>query len=112
MLRSENQVEMDARQKRNLQFDPKWTRLVTNKEWFADFYGKDLETGMELAGTAGGKRRYFGATGLRDFLWNYNNLQVEGTHKKARIFPVEDADRKTEWLFAKITTQLSDSNRS
>jgi len=90
VLRSENQVEMDARQKRNLQFDPKWTRLVTNKEWFADFYGKDLETGMELAGTAAGKRRYFGAQGLKDFLWNYNNLQVEGTHKKDLVFPIEE----------------------
>ena len=31
VMRSENKVELDQRQKRNIKFDPKFTRLITNK---------------------------------------------------------------------------------
>ena len=31
VMRSENKIELDDRQKRNLKFDPKYTRLITNK---------------------------------------------------------------------------------
>ena len=89
VLRSENKPELDAREKRNLKFDPKWTRLISNKEWFADFYGKDLETGAELFGVKKG-RKYFGASGVTDYLFNTNNLALEGTHEKSLIFPIEE----------------------
>jgi hypothetical protein len=66
VLRSENQVEKTAREKRNEKFDKKYTTVISNKEWFADFYGKDLETGMELHGGKQRTMRAFGAQGVMD----------------------------------------------
>ena len=57
-------------------------------EWFADFYGKDLETGQELMGSS--KKRFFGRSGLTKYLFNYNNLEIEAGHKQKKIFPIEE----------------------
>ena len=48
-----------------------------------------METGAELHGVKK-QRKYFGKLGVADFLYNQNNLQVEGNHEKALIFPIEE----------------------
>ena len=49
IMRSENQVELTRREKRNEKFDPDYMEPIASKEWFAEFYGRDLETGQPLA---------------------------------------------------------------
>ena len=36
------------------------------------------------------KKRFFGRTGLTKYLFNYNNLEVEASHNKKKIFPIEE----------------------
>lgn len=49
IMRSENQVELTRREKRNEKFDPDYMEPIASKEWFAEFYGRDLETDQPLA---------------------------------------------------------------
>ena len=65
-----------------------WMKNV-NADWFADFYGKDLESGAPLFSVQK-ERKYFGASGVTDYLFNENNVEVQGHHQTKMLFPLEE----------------------
>ena len=87
IMRSENQVELSKREKRNQKFDPDYMQPIANAEWFAEFYGRDLESGQLLASK---KTKYYGKAGVATFLNEETGMKVAKGHEAELMYPNED----------------------
>lgn len=87
IMRSENAVELSKREQRNQQFDPEYMQPIANAEWFAEFYGRDFETGQLLASR---KTKYYGQTGVISFLNDATSMKVAKGHESELMYPNED----------------------
>jgi len=101
IMRGETNRELTEREKRNEKFDPGWSRLISNKEWFADFYGKDLETGQVIAGKR--NTTYYGKDGVTSYL-NDERTLIEKAHETLLMYPVEEEQfEKVDWKVIMIS---------
>ena len=92
---SDHNTEKRMKNSKITRESPGWSRLISNKEWFADFYGKDLETGQVIAGKR--NTTYYGKDGVTSYL-NDERTLIEKAHETLLMYPVEEEQfEKVDW---------------